>query len=63
MIAQATRTFTNGAAAYNRGKYAIALEVWRPLTHSRDPAAQRNLAHLYRMGLGVAQDFVQAVSW
>ena len=33
------------------------------MTHSGDPAAQRNLAHLYRMGLGVAQDFVQAVSW
>ena len=33
------------------------------MTHSGDPAAQRNLAHLHRMGLGVAQDFVQAVSW
>ena len=60
MIAQATRTFTNGVAAYDRGEYAIAQEVWRPLTHSGDPAAQRNLAHLYRMGLGVAQDFVES---
>ena len=62
VIAQATQTFTNGVAAYDRGEYAIAQEVWRLLTHSGDPAAQRNLPHLYRMGLGVAQDFVQAVS-
>ena len=33
------------------------------MTLSGDPAAQRNLAHLYRMGLGVAQDFGQAVPW
>ena len=59
MIAHATRAFTNGIAAYDSGEYAIAQEVWRPLRHSGDPAAQPNLAHLFRMGLGVAQDFVE----
>ena len=61
MIAQATRTFTNGVAAYDRGECAMTQEVWRPLAHSGYPAAQRTLAHLFRVGLGVAQNFAQAV--
>ena len=51
--------FTNGVATYGRGEYAIAQEVWRPLTHSGNPATQRILAHLFRMGLGVAQKFIE----
>ena len=53
------QTFTNGVATYGRGEYAIEQEVWQPLTHSGNRAAQPNLAHLFRMGLGVAQDFVE----
>ena len=56
---QAMRTFTQGVAAYDSGEHAIAQEVWRPLTPSGNPAAQRNLAHLIRMELGLAQDFVE----
>ena len=53
------QTFTNGVATHGRGEYAIAQEVWRPLTHSGNPVSQRNLAHLIRMELGLAQDFVE----
>jgi len=56
------QTFSNGVATDGRGEYAIAQEAWRPLTHSGNPAAQRNLTHLFRMGLGVAQDLVEGGS-
>jgi|APSaa5957512535_1039671.scaffolds.fasta_scaffold00283_10 uncharacterized protein len=55
--------FIDGVAAFDRGEYAVARKIWLPHAHRGDPAAQRNLAHLYRMGLGVPQDFVQAASW
>ena len=55
--------FEAGVAAYDRGEFALAREIWLPWAHTGDPAAQRNLAHLYRMGLGVAQNFAQAATW
>jgi TPR repeat protein len=55
--------FNQGADAYDRGDYAGAYEIWLPLARDGDPAAQRNIGHLYRLGLGVAQDFVAAASW
>ena len=55
--------FTAGVEAFDRGEYEKARKIWLPHAHRGDPAAQRNLAHLYRMGLGVPQDFVQAVAW
>jgi TPR repeat protein len=58
-----SQPFAAGVAAYDRGAFALARRIWLPWAHKGDPAAQRNLAHLYRMGLGVAQDFTQAASW
>ena len=55
--------FIDGVEAFDRGEYAVAQKIWLPHAHRGDPAAQRNLAHLYRMGLGVPQDFVRAASW
>ncbi|MFP6748904.1 MAG: tetratricopeptide repeat protein [Alphaproteobacteria bacterium] len=55
--------FAAAVSAYDRGEYAVAREIWLPWAHRGDPAAQRNLAHIYRMGLGVAQDFTQAAAW
>ena len=55
--------FIEGVKAFDRGEYAAARTIWLPHAHRGDPAAQRNLAHLYRMGLGVPQDFVRAASW
>jgi TPR repeat protein len=55
--------FVAGVDAFDRGEFAKAHEIWLAWAHRGDPAAQRNLAHLYRMGLGVPQDFVQAVTW
>jgi TPR repeat protein len=55
--------FAVGVRAYDAGNYAVAAEAWLPLARNDDPAAQRNLAHLYRRGLGVPQDFGEAAKW
>ncbi len=55
--------FQIGVAAFDAGDYVAAREAWLPLARDGDPAAQRNLAHLYRRGLGVAQDFPEAAKW
>ena len=53
----------DGAAAYNRGDYATALLLWRPLAEQGDANAQLNLGLMYRKGLGVPQDDTEAVKW
>jgi TPR repeat protein len=58
-----SQPFAAGVAAYDRGEFTLARDIWLTWAHTGDPAAQRNLAHLYRMGLGVAQNFAQAASW
>jgi hypothetical protein len=55
--------FAAGVKAYDRGDYAAAFEAWSPLAQNDDPAAQRNIGHLYRFGLGVGQDFERAAFW
>ena len=40
-------------AAYERGAYSEAADLWRPLAEKGDADAQYNLGHLYRQGLGV----------
>lgn len=55
--------FAAGVAAYDRGDYETAYREWLPLARNDDPAAQRNIGHLYRSGLGVPQDFAEAARW
>lgn len=55
--------FDAATRAYDRGDYVAAFKAWLPLAQDGDPAAQRNIAHLYRHGLGVAQDFERAFAW
>lgn len=55
--------FKDGVAAYDAGDYAAAYERWLPLAKQGDAAAQRNLGHLYRRGLGVARDALTAARW
>ncbi len=59
----AAADFRAGVEAYDRGDYGAAFEAWVPLARADDPAAQRNIGHLYRFGLGIAQDFEQAAYW
>jgi len=53
--------FGDGVVAYERGDYAAALRLWRPLAEQGNPAAQYNLGVMYREGQSVPQDDAEAV--
>jgi uncharacterized protein len=50
-------------AAYDRGKYAVALDLWQPLAEQGDPDAQTGLGNMYLGGYGVARDEASAMVW
>ncbi len=58
----AADNFDAGIAAYERGDYAIALQVFRPLAEEGDAEAQYNLGVMYNRGEGIPQDFTKAVA-
>ena len=55
--------FDDGVAAYDRGDYAAAFQVWRPLAEQGDVRAQYRLGRLYEAGDGVPGDDVEALRW
>ena len=55
--------FQEGVEAYEAKDYMTAFEEWLPLAKKNDPAAMRNIGHMYRRGLGVPQDFDKAMTW
>jgi len=50
-------------AAFDRGKYAMALELWLPLAEQGNPDAQVGLGSLYLGGYDVAKDETAAMAW
>lgn len=61
--APANADFDAGMAAYKSGDYATALRELRPLAEQGNAEAQRHLGHLYLKGLGVPQDYKEAIRW
>jgi TPR repeat protein len=55
--------FDDGSAAYNRGDYATALRLWRPLAEQGNASAQADLGVMYAKGRGVPQDYAAAATW
>ena len=55
--------FDEGAAAYERGDYAMALREFRPLAQQGHAHAQFYLGSMYDKGQGVARDDAKAVKW
>jgi TPR repeat protein len=55
--------FQDGMAAYQRGDYATATQLWRPLADQGNAAAQFNLGFMYKKGQGFPQDFAAALMW
>lgn len=53
----------DGDAAFNRGDFASALQIWRPLADRGGAIAQHSLGVMYARGEGVTQDYVQAYKW
>ena len=50
-------------AAYDRGDYATAHQLFRPLADQGYAGAQFNLGFMYDNGQGVAQDYARAHMW
>jgi TPR repeat protein len=60
---EALGSFRDGGDAYDRGDYASALRIWRPLADRDDAAAQVMVGVMYDLGRGVTQDYVAAATW
>jgi len=52
--------FDEGVAAYQAGDYVAAYIKWLPYAKAGDPAAQRNIGHMHRKGLGISQSYERA---
>lgn len=52
-----------GIEAWQRGDYAGADSIWRPLAEAGDPDAAFNLGQAYRLGRGVPTNLGAAQSW
>jgi TPR repeat protein len=50
-------------AAANRGDYATALRLWRPLADQGNAKARYDLGVMYANGRGVPQDDAEAAKW
>jgi TPR repeat protein len=55
--------FRSGLSAFNRGDYAAAIGLWRPLADRNDARSQAGIGFMYHRGLGVKADDVQAAYW
>ena len=55
--------FVDAEDAYNRGDYATALSLLRPLASQGNAKAQYMLGRMYAAGNNVVQDYVRAHMW
>ena len=53
----------DGMMAYNRGDYAPAIRLFRPLAEAGNPKAQNQIGLMYRKGEGTAQSPARAFMW
>src|SRR6185312_6629683 len=53
----------DGMAAYNRGDYAPAMQLFRPLARQGNAKAQAIVGAMYRKGQGVAKSSAHAFMW
>jgi len=58
-----TTDFDRGFEAYQSGDYEQAASFFRVSAEQGNPIAQNNLAFMYRNGVGVAQDYEEAVKY
>jgi len=53
----------DAVAAYRKGDYANALQIYRPLAEQGLAVAQFNVGLMYDMGQGVLHNYSEAVKW
>ena len=63
LIVPARAGFSEALTAFEAGDYQTAYDEWLPLANNGDSAAQRNIGHLLRRGLGIPQDLQNAALW
>ena len=56
-------TFEEGYTAYQRGEYAKAAEIFRPLAEQGNIKALSILGHMHEVGMGVPQDYAEAIKF
>jgi TPR repeat protein len=56
-------SYEDGYAAYGRGDYAAAFQIWKSLAEQGRQSAQYGLGELYSLGNGVARDDREAARW
>lgn len=56
-------SFQLAKRADEQGKLAKAVQLYRMAAEQGHAQAQNSLGHMYRMGDGVAKNFVEAVKW
>jgi len=59
----ATPTVRSGIAAWQKGDYARAVAIWRPLAEAGNADASFNLGQAYRLGRGVKINLGAAQTW
>lgn len=59
----AQQAVKSGIDAWQRGDYASAVAIWRPLAQKGDADAEFDLGQAYRLGRGVPVDLAQAQLW
>jgi TPR repeat protein len=59
--AAAAGPYEDGIAAFRRGDFGTAAQLWKPLADNGMAEAQNDLGSLYVNGIGVAHDEVEAV--
>jgi hypothetical protein len=62
-LADPVRDIDAGSAAYQRGNYAAAMRLLRPLADEGDARAQAVVALMYYHGRGVRQNDPEAAKW
>jgi predicted aspartyl protease len=56
-------TYDDAIAAYRKGDFSQAVNLWSSLAENGDSLAQSSLGYMYDHGQGVTQDFQEAVKW
>ena len=63
LAAPAWAGFDEGVAAYKRGDYATAYEEFLSIAEQGDARVQGVLGAMYFEGVGVPQDYAEALKW
>jgi TPR repeat protein len=63
LTAAAAGPLEDGQSASERGDYAMAMQLWRPLAAHGNPTAQYYVGLLYADGRGVPRDYRAALLW